>query len=103
MYTCRGGDLGGTGGAVPKKFEMGDGPCIRTPNILRSSVVGCVRKYQQSKKRNTCNSLGLKEFFSEGLVVVVVLVRKGSYRPTALNVVGLKDMDNLGKDTENPK
>src|SRR6218665_4144382 len=27
----------GTGGTVPPKFEVGDGPCIRPPNILRSS------------------------------------------------------------------
>src|SRR6218665_390435 len=31
----------GTGGTVPQKFEVGDGPCIGSPNILRSSVVGC--------------------------------------------------------------
>src|SRR6218665_3862265 len=23
------------------KFEVGDGPCIRPPNILRSTVIGC--------------------------------------------------------------
>ena|SRR6218665_116471 len=40
-----------TGGTVPPKFEVGDGPCIRPPNILRSSVVGCARKYEKSKKR----------------------------------------------------
>src|SRR6218665_2793145 len=27
----RGGDLGGTGGTVPQKFEVGDGPCIGPP------------------------------------------------------------------------
>jgi len=35
------------------KSEVGDGPdgpCIRPPNILRSSVVGCARKYEESKK-----------------------------------------------------
>jgi len=31
----------GTG--APKKFEVGDGPCIRPPNILRSSVVRCAK------------------------------------------------------------
>ena len=42
----------GTGGDGPPKFEVGGtahalhGP----PNILRSSVVGCVRKDEQSKK-----------------------------------------------------
>src|SRR6218665_291267 len=29
----------GTGGTVPPKYlRLGDGPCIRPPNILRSSV-----------------------------------------------------------------
>jgi len=28
----RGGELGGDG---PPKFEVGDGPCIRTPNIFQ--------------------------------------------------------------------
>src|SRR6218665_2950885 len=45
----RGGNLGGWG-TVPPKFEVGDGPCIRPSNILRSSVVGCVRKYEKSKR-----------------------------------------------------
>ena len=40
----------GTGGTVPPKFEVGDGPCIRPPNILRSSVVGCARKHKKSKQ-----------------------------------------------------
>jgi len=35
----------------PKTLRWGDGPCIRPPNILRSSVAGCARKYEQSKKR----------------------------------------------------
>jgi len=31
----RGGDLGGTGGdGPPKKFEVGDGPCIRPPQYF---------------------------------------------------------------------
>src|SRR6218665_430241 len=42
----RGGDLGGLGDGPPK-FEVGEGPCIRSP----SSAVGCARKYEQSKKR----------------------------------------------------
>ena len=41
--------LGGLGGRSPKVW--GGGPCIRLPNILRSSVVGCARKYEKSKKR----------------------------------------------------
>jgi len=31
-----------------QKFEVGDGPCIRSPNISRRCVVGCVRKYERS-------------------------------------------------------
>src|SRR6218665_46881 len=38
-----------TGGTVPPKFE-GKGPCIRPPNILRSSVVGCARNHEKSEK-----------------------------------------------------
>ena len=50
LITFRGGDLGGLEGWSPQKFEVGDGPCIRSPNILRSSVVGCARNYEKSKK-----------------------------------------------------
>jgi len=82
---------GGLGGRS-QKFEVGDGPCIRSPNILsRPSSVGCARKYEQGKKNGV-----IKEFFSE---IVAVLVRKGSY--TTLNIVN--DTENLGKETENPK
>jgi len=37
-------------GDGPPKFEVGDSLCIRPPNISRSSVIGCVRKYELSKK-----------------------------------------------------
>src|SRR6218665_3571224 len=47
-----------------------------SPNILRSSVVGCAGKYEQSKKGV------IKEFFSE---IVAFLVKKGSY--TTFNIV----------------
>jgi len=43
----------------PHKLEVGDSPCIRPPNISRSSVVRCVRKYELSKKR--CH----QEFFQK--------------------------------------
>jgi len=33
-----GGDLRGTGGTVPPKCEVVDGPCIRPAKVLRSSV-----------------------------------------------------------------
>jgi len=46
----RDGDLRGTGGTVPQKFEVGTAHALVRPNILRSSVVGCAWKYEQSKK-----------------------------------------------------
>src|SRR6218665_1444082 len=66
MQSNRGGDLGGRS---PQKFEVGGRPMHPSPNILRSSLVGCARKYEQSKKGV------IKEFFAE----IGVLVRKGSY------------------------
>src|SRR6218665_672164 len=47
--TRRGGDLGGLRDGPPK-FEVGGRPMYRSPNILRSNVVGCARKYDKSKK-----------------------------------------------------
>src|SRR6218665_312538 len=44
----------GLGGRSPQSLRWGDSPCIRPPNILRSSVVGCARKYAKSKKRCFC-------------------------------------------------
>src|SRR6218665_3264207 len=41
---------GGLGDGPPQSLRWGDGPCIRPPNILRSSVVGCARNYEKSKK-----------------------------------------------------
>ena len=58
---------GKTGGRPPK-FEVGDGPCIRPPNILRNSVFGCSRKYTTRKK------VSQREFFYE---IEVFLARKG--------------------------
>ena len=46
--SLQGRDLGGWSS---QKVWGGGGPCIRPPNILGSSVVGCARKYEQSKKR----------------------------------------------------
>jgi len=60
-----------------------------SPSILRSSVVRCARKYEQSKKGV------IKELFSE---IVVVLMRKGSYM--TLNIV--KGRENLVKERDNP-
>jgi len=49
------GDLGRTGGTVPPKFEVGDGPCIRPPNILTHIVIGCEAEHELSKIR-VCRS-----------------------------------------------
>ena len=67
-FTPRGGDLGETGGRSSQNLRWGNGPYIRPPNILRSSVVGCARKCEQSFKKGV-----IKEFFSE---IAVFLVRK---------------------------
>jgi len=54
----------------PSNFEVGGGgPCIRPPNILRSSVVGCARKYEHKKGV-------IKELFSEIEVVLMGKERK---------------------------
>ena len=46
----RDGNLGDWG-TVPPKFEVGrTAHAFVPPNILRSSVVGCARKYEKSKK-----------------------------------------------------
>jgi len=50
IHARMGGDLGGVRGTVPTKFEVGDGPCIRPPNISKSSVIGCVSKYEVTEK-----------------------------------------------------
>jgi len=63
MTGTRGGDLRGNWGDGPSQnLRWRVRPCIRPPNILRSSA----RKYEQSKKD-------------------VFLVRKGSY--TTFNIV----------------
>jgi len=49
----RGGDLGGTGGQSPPKFEVRGMAHALVPPIFREVMfVGCVRKYEQSKKRS---------------------------------------------------
>jgi len=52
---------------VHPKFEVGDGPCI-----LRSGVVGCARKYEQSKKKGA-----IKEYFSEIIIIIIVFQMSG--------------------------
>src|SRR6218665_905807 len=44
---ARGGDLGGRS---PPNLRWGGGPCIGTPNILRSSVGGWARKLEEREK-----------------------------------------------------
>src|SRR6218665_3298443 len=53
------------------------------PNILRSSVVGCARKCEQSKK-------GVIKEFSFLKYIVVFLVRKGSYTTFNIVKIGLR-------------
>src|SRR6218665_2799833 len=45
-----GGDIEGTGGTVPPKFEVGTARAS-APHILRSSVIECEAKYELTKKR----------------------------------------------------
>ena len=52
-----GGDLGGLGGRSPQNLRWGTAHAFAPFNILRSSVIGCVRKYEVSKKGVT------KDFF----------------------------------------
>src|SRR6218665_3950939 len=67
-----GGDLEGTGERSPK-FEVGNGPCIRPPNIFRSSVTASVAKYELTKKRcqrgNVCSEI---EVFIKKRVIYVI-------------------------------
>jgi len=43
LLGCMGRDLGGLS---PKIWGGGNRPCIRPPNIWRSSVTGCMWKYE---------------------------------------------------------
>src|SRR6218665_2539495 len=61
----------GDWGTVPQNLRWGTAHPFVPPNILRRSVVGWVRKLEQSKKIGV-----VKEFFSE---IVLFLVKKGSY------------------------
>src|SRR6218665_2666304 len=46
-----GGDLGRTGGRSPQNLKWRLRPMHPSPNILRSSAIGCVRKCELSKKK----------------------------------------------------
>ena len=45
-----GGDLWGTGGQCPKKFEVGTTHASVSPNISRTTVIGCDAKYELTKR-----------------------------------------------------
>ena len=47
---CIGGDLGGAWGTGPSKIWGGGQPMHPSPNIPRSSDIGCVVKYELTKK-----------------------------------------------------
>jgi len=74
MAMPMGGDLGGTGDGLPK-FEVGDGSCIRPPNIWRNSVKGREGKYEVIKQGD------MKEFMK------VFLQEKGHI----IRYIGLSD------------
>jgi len=80
----------GDWGTVPQNLRWGDGPCIRPPNILRSSVVGCAREHEQSRKR--CY---------EG----IIFWNRGFPREERVinDISQGKDMENLRKYRENLK
>src|SRR6218665_3561100 len=54
MHICihHGRKLRGFGGRSLPKCEVGDGQCIRPPNISRSSVIGSVAKYRVQNSRD---------------------------------------------------
>src|SRR6218665_2720868 len=59
-HRLRGGDLGGDWGDGPPKFEVGGRHMHPSPpNILRSSVVGCARKYEQSVRKGSYTSFNI--------------------------------------------
>jgi len=86
LATFTGGDLEGDWGTVPQKFEVGDGPFIRPPNILRSSVCG------MRARKAWCQQgiiFGNRGFCCEERVIY--------------DITDIKDMENLEKDRRNPK
>ena len=64
IYKFHGRRLRGDCGDGTPKFEVGDGPCIRPPNISRSRVIGCVAKYELTKKVSWRNVLFWNRGFS---------------------------------------
>jgi len=45
-------------GEGPPKFEVGNGPCIRPPNILRPTVIGFEATRELTKKTSSGGILG---------------------------------------------
>ena len=64
-----GGDLGGDG----LQIWGGDIPCIRPPNILRSTVIGCEAKYELTKKSLKEEFFVLKSWFLVKKRVIYVM------------------------------
>src|SRR6218665_2713032 len=84
-----GGDLGVTGeDGPPKKCKVGDGLCIRPPNISRSSVIGCALKYEMTKERRN----GRIFFCNRGFQS-----RKGSSLYTGFQISDSRDMQKTDK------
>ena len=82
IYGRQGRRPRGDWGDGPPKFE-GDGPCIRPPNILRSSVVRCARKYEQSKERSFCCEERAYTTFRPNIVKIrKIWEKKGKIRKT---------------------
>src|SRR6218665_3876347 len=89
----------GDWGTVPQNLRWGTAHPFVPPNILRRSVVGWVRKLEQSKKIGV-----VKEFLSE---IVLFLVKKGSYttfytekiRKKVVRIFGLENRNFFPKKT----
>jgi len=79
----QGGDLGRTGGTFPPELEVGGRPMHTSPNIFRSSVVGCAGKYEQGLKKG------------------VFIARKGSY--TTFTISHSTNTEHLGRKRGNTK
>jgi len=74
VLECMGGDLGGTGGTVDPKFEVGGRPMYPPPNILRSAVIGCDEKYELTRKGVKEEVFVLKSRFL--VKILKILVKK---------------------------
>src|SRR6218665_199549 len=71
----------GTGGTGPPNLRWGTAHASVSPNILRSNVVGCARKYEQSKKDV------IKEFCSKKWSSEILVVKMESFHFSRKNVI----------------